>query len=55
MQYSESFIGSFIIVRYDAAINFPAIFMLLKAEFGMAVVVAGVEKLFICSTFSDVD
>ena len=29
--------------------------MLLKAEFGMAVVVATVEKLFIFSTFSDVD
>lgn len=53
--YSESFIGSFIILRYDPAINFPAIFMLLKAEFGMAVEVAAVEKLFISSTFSDVD
>jgi hypothetical protein len=29
--------------------------MLLKGEFGMAVVVAAVEKLFIFNTFSDVD
>lgn len=29
--------------------------MLLNAEYGMAVVVAAVEKLLVFSTFSDVD